>query len=88
MLQVTALHKSFGERKAVDGVSFSVGKGQTLGLIGPNGAGKSTVGIVCTVHVEQLDFMPAASYFIAVAVVFFVTLLVQGFNRRAAVLAW
>lgn len=40
-----------------------------------------------TVHVEQLDFMPVASYFIAVAIVFFGTLLVQGFNRRAAVLA-
>lgn len=48
MLQVKALNKSFGERKAVDGVSFSLAKGQTLGLIGPNGAGKSTtVGMVC-----------------------------------------
>jgi ABC-2 type transport system ATP-binding protein len=48
MLEVKAVHKSFGERKAVDGVSFTLEKGQTLGLIGPNGAGKSTtVGMVC-----------------------------------------
>ena len=48
MLQVQGLHKSFAGRKAVDGVSFSLAKGQTLGLIGPNGAGKSTtVGMVC-----------------------------------------
>jgi predicted permease len=40
-----------------------------------------------TVHVEQLDFVPVASYFVAVAVVFFGTLLLQGFNRRAAVMA-
>jgi len=40
-----------------------------------------------TVHVEQLDFVPVASYFVAVAVVFFGTLVLQGFNRRAAVLA-
>jgi ABC-2 type transport system ATP-binding protein len=48
MLQVKSLNKYFGERKAVDGVSFTLEKGQTLGLIGPNGAGKSTtVGMVC-----------------------------------------
>ncbi|MDB4906918.1 MAG: Auxin Efflux Carrier [Gemmatimonadetes bacterium] len=40
-----------------------------------------------TVHVEQLDFRPVASYFIAVAVIFFATLALRGFNRRAAVLA-
>ena len=40
-----------------------------------------------TVHVEQLNFRPVASYFIAVAIVFFGTLLLQGLNRRAAVLA-
>jgi len=40
-----------------------------------------------TVHVEQLDFRPVASYFIAVALIFFGTLALRGFNRRAAVLA-
>ncbi|WP_426105314.1 ATP-binding cassette domain-containing protein [Massilia sp. TSP1-1-2] len=48
LLNVCGLSKLYGERRAVDGVSFQVQSGQTVGLIGPNGAGKSTtVGIVC-----------------------------------------
>ncbi|WP_341902460.1 AEC family transporter [Polaromonas sp. YR568] len=39
------------------------------------------------VRVEQLDFRPVLAYFLAVAILFGGTLLVQGFNRRAAVLA-
>ncbi|MEO7401192.1 MAG: AEC family transporter [Polaromonas sp.] len=39
------------------------------------------------VRVEQLDFKPVAAYFLAVIILFGGTLLVQGFNRRAAVLA-
>ena len=39
------------------------------------------------VRVEQLDFKPVAAYFLAVAILFAGTLVVQGFNRRAAVLA-
>jgi malonate transporter len=39
------------------------------------------------VHVQQLDFRPVAAYFIGVLVIFAGTLLVCGFNRRAAVLA-
>lgn len=39
------------------------------------------------VRVEQLDFKPVAAYFLAVIILFAGTLLVQGFNRRAAVLA-
>ena len=40
-----------------------------------------------TVHVEQLDFRPIASYFVAVALIFFATLALRGFNRGGAVLA-
>ena len=43
MISINDLRRSFGSVIAVDGVSFSVEKGQVLGFLGPNGAGKSTV---------------------------------------------
>ncbi len=42
MIEISSLVKSFGPIRAVDGVSFSVAKGEVLGFLGPNGAGKST----------------------------------------------
>jgi len=42
MLEIDGLVKRFDAIKAVDGVSFSVQKGEVLGFLGPNGAGKST----------------------------------------------
>ena len=42
MIKVEDLSKSFGQKIAVDSVSFEVGKGEVLGFLGPNGAGKST----------------------------------------------
>jgi ABC-2 type transport system ATP-binding protein len=41
-IEINDLAKHFGDIKAVDGVSFSVKKGEVLGFLGPNGAGKST----------------------------------------------
>jgi len=42
MILVDNLTKAFGPKKAVDGVSFRVERGEVLGFLGPNGAGKST----------------------------------------------
>jgi ABC-2 type transport system ATP-binding protein len=42
-IQVEDLVKSYGELRAVDGVSFSVAPGEFFGILGPNGAGKTTL---------------------------------------------
>jgi ABC-2 type transport system ATP-binding protein len=42
MLQVDRLSKRYGDRVAVDAISFSIAQGETVGLLGPNGAGKTT----------------------------------------------
>ncbi|MDR2922212.1 MAG: ATP-binding cassette domain-containing protein [Treponema sp.] len=43
MIEVRNLTKNYGNVKAVQNVSFSVGKEQVLGFLGPNGAGKTTI---------------------------------------------
>lgn len=42
MIRVEGLRKRFGPIQAVNGVSFTVNRGEVLGFLGPNGAGKST----------------------------------------------
>jgi ABC-2 type transport system ATP-binding protein len=48
MLAIERLRKDFGARRAVNDISFSVGRGETVGLLGPNGAGKTTtIAMIC-----------------------------------------
>ena len=42
VIEAVDLGKTFGDTRAVDGLSFSVAAGSVLGLLGPNGAGKTT----------------------------------------------
>jgi ABC-2 type transport system ATP-binding protein len=42
MIRIESLVKAFGAKRAVDGISFAVERGEVLGFLGPNGAGKST----------------------------------------------
>ena len=63
-MEVRDVHRTFGEVRAVDGMSLSVGAGEVVGLLGHNGAGKTTTvrlltGILApdagTVRVQGLD---------------------------------
>jgi len=55
MIEVKDLTKSYGDRLAVNNISFSVKRGEILGFLGQNGAGKSTTMKILTC------FMPATS---------------------------
>lgn len=48
MIEVTNLVKHYGNKKAVDGITFKIEKGEIVGFLGPNGAGKTTVMNVIT----------------------------------------
>jgi branched-chain amino acid transport system ATP-binding protein len=48
LLEVDNVSKRFGGVRALDGIDFTVGRGEVVGLIGPNGAGKTTLfNVVC-----------------------------------------
>ena len=51
ILRVEDLHKNFGDREILHGISFNVKKGETIVFIGPSGTGKSTL-LRC---INQLD---------------------------------
>jgi ABC-type branched-subunit amino acid transport system ATPase component/ABC-type branched-subunit amino acid transport system permease subunit len=54
ILEVRQLRKSFAGLRAVDGVSFQIGRASIVGLIGPNGAGKTTL-LNCLSRVYAVD---------------------------------
>ncbi len=49
-LQVQNICKNYGEQKALNDISFKVGKGEIVGFLGPNGAGKSTMMKILTTY--------------------------------------
>lgn len=53
MIEVTHLTKSYGRKKALDDVTFTVKEGEILGFLGPNGAGKSTTMNILTGYLSS-----------------------------------
>jgi polar amino acid transport system ATP-binding protein len=54
MIELSEVHKAFGEHKVLRGVSLSVAKGEVVCLIGPSGSGKSTA-LRCINGLERVD---------------------------------
>jgi len=54
-IEINNLTKIYGDQKAVDAISFTVGKGEIVGFLGPNGAGKSTTMKIITGYLGQDD---------------------------------
>lgn len=50
MIRVQNLTKAYGDRRAVDGISFHIAEGEIVGFLGPNGAGKTTTLRVLTCY--------------------------------------
>nr|WP_055502308.1 ABC transporter ATP-binding protein [Nonomuraea pusilla] len=53
-IEVTDLRKTYGDRNAVDGVTFTVRAGETFGIVGHNGAGKTTT-VECLIGLKRPD---------------------------------
>ncbi len=55
MIHVQNLIKEYGDRRAVDGISFSIREGEIVGFLGPNGAGKTTTIRILTCYMPATD---------------------------------
>lgn len=54
-IEVANISKIYGNQKALDNISFSIGAGEIVGFLGPNGAGKSTMMKILTSYVVQSE---------------------------------
>ncbi len=54
-ITVENVSKVYGEQKALDTISFTIGSGEIVGFLGPNGAGKSTMMKIITTYISQTD---------------------------------
>ncbi len=55
MIQVNGLTKDYGERRALDSISFNANQGEIVGFLGPNGAGKTTTMRILTGYMPPTD---------------------------------
>src|SRR5690606_38054365 len=60
-IEVRGLRKSFGTQVVIDGLDFTVGRGEIFALLGPNGAGKTTVINILTTLVKPDAGLAAVS---------------------------
>ncbi len=54
-ITVENVSKVYGEQKALDNISFTIGSGEIVGFLGPNGAGKSTMMKIITTFISQTN---------------------------------
>ena len=63
MIEVTNLTKIYGTQRAIDGISFTLKKGEIVGFLGPNGAGKSTTMKILTGYLKPTEGLAKVSDF-------------------------
>ncbi|TLV00330.1 ATP-binding cassette domain-containing protein [Dyadobacter luticola] len=62
-IEVTNLTKVYGAQRAIDGISFTLKKGEIVGFLGPNGAGKSTTMKILTGYLKPTEGLAKVSDF-------------------------
>ena len=58
MIEVSGLTKTYGNKRGITDISFTINEGEIVGFLGPNGAGKSTTMNVLTGYCPPLPVLP------------------------------